>query len=124
MSRRVFGTCLSWMTDVWLGYCVFVVLDFPLTSEGRTLARAVAMSDAVSLRVVPAWPMGMPTRSTRPQYRRRALRRGGTSRSSLCACRGGRGPCKIRSRRGRGSSPCGRRSRGPRWGPLAFRGRR
>jgi hypothetical protein len=32
--------------------------------EGRTLASAVAMSDAISLRVVPAWPMGMHTRST------------------------------------------------------------
>jgi len=34
------------------------------------LARAVAMSDAVSLRVVPSWPMEMHTRSTRPHYRR------------------------------------------------------
>jgi hypothetical protein len=34
--------------------------------EGRTLASAVAMSDAVSLRVIPAWPMGMHTRSTLP----------------------------------------------------------
>jgi hypothetical protein len=82
------------------------------------------MSDAVSLRDLPAWPMGMQMRSTRPQYRRRAQRRGDTSRSSLCACRGGRGPCKSRSRKGRGSSPCGRRIRGLRWGPLAFRGRR
>jgi len=35
--------------------------------EGRTWAIAVAMSVAVSLRVVPAWPMGMHTRSTFPQ---------------------------------------------------------
>ena len=55
LSRRVFATCLSWMTGVLLSPYVFGVLYFPLTSEeGRTLARAVAMSDAVSLRVVPA----------------------------------------------------------------------
>ena len=35
--------------------------------EGRTLASAVAMLEAVSLRVMPAWPMGMQTRSTLPQ---------------------------------------------------------
>ena len=35
--------------------------------EGRTCDSAVAMSVAVSLRVVPAWPMGMHTRSTLPQ---------------------------------------------------------
>ena len=35
--------------------------------EGRTLASAVAMSDAVSLRVVPAWPMGKHTRYILPQ---------------------------------------------------------
>ena len=35
--------------------------------EERTLASAVAMSDAVSLRVVPAWPMGMQTRCALPQ---------------------------------------------------------
>ena len=55
LSIRVFATCLSWMTDVLLGSCVFDILDFPLASdEGRTLAKAVAVSDAVSLRVVPA----------------------------------------------------------------------
>ena len=37
--------------------------------EGRTLASVVTMSDAVSLSVVPAWPMGMQTRSIRSQYR-------------------------------------------------------
>ncbi len=59
-SRRVFATCLSWMADVLLGSCVFGVLDFPLPSqEGRILARAVAMLDAVSFRVLPAWPMGI-----------------------------------------------------------------
>ena len=76
VSRRVFATCMSWMTDIVLGSCACGVLDFPLTSEGRTLARAVAMSDVVSLRVVPVWPMGMQSRSTRPQYLRRARRRG------------------------------------------------
>ena len=35
--------------------------------EGRTCDSAVAMSVAVSLRVVPAWPMGMHTRSILPQ---------------------------------------------------------
>ena len=44
--------------------------------DGRTLARADAKSFAVSMRVVPAWPMGMQTSSTRPQYLRRAVRRG------------------------------------------------
>jgi hypothetical protein len=38
------------------------------------MARAVATSVAVSWRVVPAWPMGM--QMTRPQYCRRAQRRG------------------------------------------------
>ena len=85
LSMRVFATCLSWMTtDVFLGSCVFGILDFPFTSEeGRTLARAIAMPYAVSLRLVPAWPMGMHTRSKQPQYRRRAKRRVGTSRSSF-----------------------------------------
>ena len=35
--------------------------------EGWTWASAVAMSVAVSLRVAPAWPMGMHTRSTLPE---------------------------------------------------------
>ncbi len=55
MSKRVSATCLSRMTGVLIGYRVLSLLDIPLTSwEGRTLARAVAMSYAVSLRVVPA----------------------------------------------------------------------
>ncbi len=76
-SRRAFATCLSWISGVLLGSCVLVLLNAQLASEkGRALATAIAMSDAVLLRVVPAWPMGMHTRSTRPQFRRRAQRRG------------------------------------------------
>ena len=44
--------------------------------EGRTLTRADAKSFTVSMRVVPAWPMGMQTNSTRPQYFRRSASRG------------------------------------------------
>jgi hypothetical protein len=44
--------------------------------EGRALANAIAMSEAVSLRVVPAWPMGMQTRSILPQYRRSVVTKG------------------------------------------------
>jgi hypothetical protein len=43
--------------------------------EGRTLASAVAMSDAVSSRVVPTWPMGMQPGSTLSQYRRSLVTR-------------------------------------------------
>ena len=51
LSRRVFATCLSCMTDVLLCSCVLGVLNFLLTSEeGRTLARAIATSDGVSLK--------------------------------------------------------------------------
>ncbi len=49
---------------------------------GAGLTRAVAISVSVSRSVAPAWPMGMHTRSTLPQYRRRAQKRGGISRSS------------------------------------------
>ncbi len=77
LSMRVFAACLSWMTDLLLGSCVLDLFDFTLTSEEeRTLARAVAMSDAVPLWVVPKGPMGMHTRSTRPHHRRRAQKRG------------------------------------------------
>ncbi len=34
--------------------------------EGRTLARAMVILDAVSLRVMLAWPTGMQAMSTRP----------------------------------------------------------
>ncbi len=43
---------------------------------GATLARADAKSFVVSMRVVPAWPMGMLTNSLRPQYFLRAVSRG------------------------------------------------
>jgi len=44
--------------------------------ERRTLGSEVEMSDAGSSRVVPTWPMGMQTRLTSPQYRRRELTKG------------------------------------------------
>ncbi len=44
--------------------------------EAWTLARAVTLSDAVSLGVVPAQPMGMHTRSNHRQYRRSVVTKG------------------------------------------------
>ncbi len=44
--------------------------------EGETLASAVAMLGAVSLRDVSAWPMGMHPRSTLPQYRQSVVTKG------------------------------------------------
>jgi hypothetical protein len=49
---------------------------FVAAMEGRTLASVVAMSDEVSMRAVPAWPMETQTRSTLPQYRRSVVTRG------------------------------------------------
>jgi hypothetical protein len=43
--------------------------------ERQILARAVAMLDAVSSKKVPAWPIWMETRSTRPRSRRRLVTR-------------------------------------------------
>ena len=43
---------------------------------GRALASAVAMPDAVSLRVVPAWLLGMQPRPTIPWYRRCVVTKG------------------------------------------------
>ncbi len=67
LPKRVFANCLSWMTDVLVGSCVLDIIDFPylMSWEGLILARAVTMTDTLSLRVVPALPMGMHTRSTR-----------------------------------------------------------
>ena len=77
LAKRVLATCLSRVRAVLLVSCVLRFSYFPLLSmEGRNLVRAVAMSATVSWRVVPAWPMGMHTRSTHPRYRRRAQRRG------------------------------------------------
>ncbi len=77
LSSKVFATCLSSMADVLLGSYVLELIDVTLAlEEGRALARTVAMSVAVSLRVVPALPMGMHTTSTRPQYRHRVQSRG------------------------------------------------
>jgi len=77
LLRRVFAILLSWRraADLVSG----VLCSFLLRSEameGRTLARADAKSFAVSMRVVPAWPMVMQTNSTRPQFYRRAMSRG------------------------------------------------
>ena len=52
-------------------FCFLVVV-----MEGRPFASAIAMSDAVLLRAVLAWLMGMQTWSSRPQYRRRVVTRG------------------------------------------------
>jgi hypothetical protein len=43
---------------------------------GANFGGADAKSFAVSMRVVPAWPMGMLTNSTRPQYFLRAVSSG------------------------------------------------
>ena len=127
LSRRVFATCLSWMTDVMLGSCVFGILNFPLTSEeGRALARAVVMSDAVSVSVVPAWPMGIHTRFTQSQYYRRAQRRGWYF--SVFFLRLSWRPRSLQkpiSKRMREQSLRSKESwSGVGWGPLALRGRR
>jgi len=67
LSRRVLTTCFSWVRAILLASCILRHFDFPLLSmEGRDLARAVAMSAAMSWRVVPAWPVGMHMRSTHP----------------------------------------------------------
>ena len=77
LLKRVFAIFLSWRraTELASG----VLCPFRLRSEameGRTLARADAKSFAVPMRVVLAWLMEMQTNSTRPQYFRRAVRRG------------------------------------------------
>jgi hypothetical protein len=77
LLRRVFAILLSWKRAVEL--VSGVLCPFRLRSwamEGRTFARADAKSFTVSMRVVPAWPMGMHTNSTRPQYFRRAVSKG------------------------------------------------
>ncbi len=60
LSSRVFALHVSYRRAVLLfsgvlwPFCFLVAVI-----EGRTLASEVATADAVSLRVVPAWPMGM-----------------------------------------------------------------
>ena len=77
LLRRVFAILLSWRRAVELVSGVLCPLCLRWAAmEGRTLARADAKSFAVSMRVVPAWPMGMLTNSTRPQYFLRAVSRG------------------------------------------------
>ena len=59
---RVFATRLSWTMAVLLASCVLWLFSFWLAAmEGQTLARAVAMSVAVSWRVVPACPIATHT---------------------------------------------------------------
>ncbi len=68
LSRRVFAVRVSSRRAVLLISGVLWLFRFLLAAiDGRTLANAVAMLAAVSLRVVPAWPMWMQTRSTLPQ---------------------------------------------------------
>ena len=68
LSSRVFAVRVSCRRAVLLISDVLWPFRFLVAAmEGRTWANAVVKSDAVSLRVVPAWPMGMHTRSTLPQ---------------------------------------------------------
>jgi len=67
LSSRIFTVRVSCRRAVLLISGVLMPFRFLLAAiEERTLANAVAMSDAVSLRVVPALPMEMQTRSTLP----------------------------------------------------------
>jgi len=76
LLRRVFAILLSWRRAAELVSGVLCQFRLRLEAmEGRTLARADAKSFAVSTRVMPAWPMGMQTNSTRPQSFRRAVSR-------------------------------------------------
>ncbi len=60
LSSRVFAVRVSCRRAVLLISGVLWSFRFLVAAmEGRTLASAIAMSDAVSLRVEPAWPMGM-----------------------------------------------------------------
>ena len=54
LSRRLFAILLSWMRAALLVSCFFSLFFRLAATEGRTLARAVANSVAVSWRVVPA----------------------------------------------------------------------
>ncbi len=77
LSSRFLALLLSWVRAVLLVSCDMWPFCVCLAAiEERALARAVAMAFAASERVVPAWPMGIPTSLTRPQYLRRAHRRG------------------------------------------------
>jgi hypothetical protein len=68
LSSRAFAVRVSCRRAVLLISGVLCPFCFLVAAmEGRTWANAAAMSIAVSLRVVPAWPMGMHTRSTLPQ---------------------------------------------------------
>ena len=68
LSRSALAVRVSWRRAVLLIPGVLCPFCFLVAAmEGRTWASAVAMSVAVSLRVVPAWPMGMQTRLTLPQ---------------------------------------------------------
>ncbi len=67
LFMRVFAILLSWMRAV--EFVSGVSCPFRLRSEameGRTLAMADAKSFAVSIGVVPAWPIGMHTNWIRP----------------------------------------------------------
>jgi hypothetical protein len=68
LSSSAFAVRVSCRRAVFLISGVLCPFCFLVAAmEGRTWANAVAMSVAVSLRVVPALPMGMHTRSTLPQ---------------------------------------------------------
>ena len=68
LSSRVFAVRVSCRRVVLLVSGVLWLFHFLVAAvEGHALASAVEMSDAASLRVVPAWPMEMHTKSTLPQ---------------------------------------------------------
>jgi hypothetical protein len=59
---------MSWRRVILLIYGVLCPYFRRAATEGRALAWTVAMSDAVLLRVGPAWPMGMHTSSISSYY--------------------------------------------------------
>ena len=67
LSRKVFDMRMSWRRAVLLVSSVLRSFCFRMAAmEGRTWAWVISMSDAASLMLVPAWPRGMHTSSTRP----------------------------------------------------------
>ena len=68
LSSSAFAVHVSCRRAVLLIYGVMCPFCFLVAAmKGRTWASAVAMSVAVSLRVVSVWPIGIHTRSTLPQ---------------------------------------------------------
>ena len=93
LSSRVFAVHVTCRRAVLLVAGVLWPFRFLVVAmEGRTLASAVAMSDAVSLRGLPAGPMGMQMRSTHPQYRRGVATKGMYFSAFFLALCGSLGP--------------------------------